>query len=285
VAVDLQRRDLEIMSVLWRFHFLTTSQVAAIWWSGRDVSRARARLTHLVEARLLARFRPPVRHGTHQWIYRLPTSGLDELRRHGVDLTAAAGSSEGRVQMSHVGRFLRINAWLIAYAGMIGHRLADWRGPREARPLASGGSVGGESAPARVAPDAAAVIAVGPGAPPIALLVELTRDERPVRLAERLRRHAAVIASRTSLASGEPVSGTILVAPTLVAVEQLVRIADRELTSDIAIEGGTSPRERMMFCAQSDASRGSGRAWMLPALPPEHRESPEFTALEVSLPG
>jgi hypothetical protein len=238
-----------------------------------------------VEARLLARFRPPVRHGTHEWIYRLPATGVDELRRHGVDLTAAAGGSEGRVQMSHVGRFLRINEWLIAYAEMIGHRLADWRGPREAQPLHPGGSAGDEPAPARVSPDAAAVIALGAGAPPIALLVELTRDERPVRVAERLRRHAAVIALQTSLASGEPVRGTVLVAPTLVAVEQLVRTADRELKSNVAIEGGMSPRERMMFCAQSDARCGSRRAWMLPALPPEHRESPQFTALEVSLPG
>jgi hypothetical protein len=54
-------------------------------WSGRDVSRARARLRHRVEAKLLARFRPPVRHGTHEWIYRLPATGLDELRRHGVE--------------------------------------------------------------------------------------------------------------------------------------------------------------------------------------------------------
>jgi hypothetical protein len=283
VPVEVQSRDREIMGALWRFDFLTTSQVASMWWEDRDVSRARDRLAQLATAGLLARNRPLARLGTREWIYRLAPAGFRELQRDGLAVTEDPRWSERRVQMRRVDHVLRVNDWLIAYAGLVDHRMADWRGPREARSVAAGTPASDEPAPTLVSPDAAAVLRIGNGAA-ITLLVELTRPERPIRLAERLRHHASLVGLSPRLA-GEPVRGTIFVAPTLAAVEQLVRMADRELAIPDEIAAVPTARERIVFCARSDVRRGSRRAWLLPAQPPERRASPDLTALEVSLPG
>src|SRR3954471_17472156 len=73
---QLQARDMEIMRALWRYTYLTTSQIGDTWWSERHPSRVQIRLTELAGAGLLARFRPLVKRGTHQWIYQLARKGF-----------------------------------------------------------------------------------------------------------------------------------------------------------------------------------------------------------------
>jgi len=143
------------MLALWRFDFLTTSQIGAAWWAGRDASRPRDRLARLAEVGLLRRCRPLVRRGTNEWIYSLARSGFDRLRDEAVGVTQDARFSERRLQTHRTEHVLRVNDWLLAYAALTGHRLTDWRGSREAQPVCADAPCVEGMTPALVSPDAA----------------------------------------------------------------------------------------------------------------------------------
>jgi Replication-relaxation len=256
---QLQARDMEIMRALWRYTYLTTSQIGDTWWSDRHPSRVQIRLTELAGAELLARFRPLVKRGTHQWIYQLARVGFRAAQRaygpEGTYIAEDARWSERRAaDMTSVEQILRVNGWMLAYRFILGERLLDWRGPRDERHT-------------DVTPDALAVIDVGSAAAPLELLVEVAREERPVRLAERLRRYDAL------LSGGRPAA--VFVARGYREVERLLRAADA------VVAGG---RARLLVCAEPDLHRGDPRAWMLPQQAPEQRRSASFTAIEVTLP-
>lgn len=156
---QLQARDMEILRALWRYTYLTTSQVAETWWPGRHPSRSQIRLAELAGAGLLARFRPLVKRGTHQWIYQLARKGFRAGQTtYGTDGTYvdedARWSERRAADMSSVEQVLRVNGWMLAYRLLLGERLLDWRGARDARATAPAGT--GQAAD--VSPDAAALI-------------------------------------------------------------------------------------------------------------------------------
>jgi Replication-relaxation len=274
---QLQARDMEIMRALWRYTFLTTSQIGETWWAERHPSRAQIRLAELAGTGLLARFRPLVKRGTHQWIYQLARKGFRAAQSaYGPDGTyideAARWSDRRAADMASVEQVLRVNGWMLAYRLVLGERLLDWRGTRDARVAAT--------TTADVSPDAAALLDLGPQGAPLELLVELARDERPVRLAERLRRYDALLGDgwrqvpRFAQAGSPPAA--VFVARGYRDVERLLRAAD-----DAA---GASARSRLIFCAEADMHRRALRAWMLPAETPDRRGSDGFTATEIALP-
>jgi hypothetical protein len=282
---QLQARDMEIMRALWRYTYLTTSQIGDTWWPERHPSRPQIRLTELAGAALLARFRPLVKRGTHQWIYQLARDGFRAAQRsygpEGTYVPEDARWSERRAaDTASVEHVLRVNGWMLAYRLYLGERLLEWRGAREAP--------AGQSGDAGVMPDASALIDVGADAAPLELLVELGRDERPVRLSERLRRYDTLLSGgwrsvpRFQHAGGPPAVGFI--ARGYRDAERLLRAADATISVSSAATGAPA-RSRVIVCAEPDLHRGDLRAWMLPAQTPEQRGSTDFTAVQVTLPG
>jgi hypothetical protein len=274
---QLQARDLELMRALWRHDFLTTTQIGFEWWPGRHPSRAQIRLAELTSAGLLARFRPLVRRGRHQWIYQLARDGFRAAQhREGPDGAyvdpAARWSDQWAVDMRRVQHQLRVNGWMLAYRHVLGTSAVDWLGRREARMYPETEAPG-------VAPDAALLVELDPRAAPLELLVELARDERPVRLAERLRHYDALLSdgwrSVPRERRPERPPAAVFIGAGYRDVERLLRAAATELTSAEA-------RERVLFCAEPDVHTANRRAWLLPA---ERSEADEFTAREVRLPG
>jgi protein involved in plasmid replication-relaxation len=272
---QLQARDLEIMSALWRYDLLTTNQIGFVWWEGRHPSRAQIRLAELSNAGLLARFRPLIRRGRHQWIYQLARDGFRAAQqRVGVDGAyvdpAARWSDQWAVDMRRVQHQLRVNGWILAYRHMLGSAAVDWLGRREARMQPEEEAEG-------VAPDAAILIELEPRSAPLELLVELARDERPMRLAQRLQRYGELLAggwrSLPRHRRPEQQPAAVFVGAGYREVEQLIRAADAALRAS-----GPGVRDRLLFCAEPDLHAGSARAWMLPP-------AGEPTAREVRLPG
>ena len=121
-------------------------------------------------------------------------------------------------------------------------------------------------------PDAGALLDLGPQGAPLELLIELARDERPVRLAERLRRYDALLergwreVPRFAHAGSPP--AVVFVARGYRDVERLLRAADGA--------AGASARSRLIFCAEPDMHRRALRAWMLPPETPDRRGSDEL---------
>jgi Replication-relaxation len=278
---QLQARDLEIMRALWRHDFLTTTQIGFEWWAGRHPSRAQIRLAELSGAGVLARFRPLVKRGRHQWIYQLARDGFRAAQhREGPDGPYvdpdARWSDQWAVDMRRVQHHLRANGWTLAYRHVLGTAAVDWLGRREARlyPVTETGEAPG------VAPDAAVLVELDPRAAPLELLVELAREERPIRLAERLRHYDAVLhegwRSVPSPSRPERPPAAVVVGAGYRDVERLLRAADAELIHPDA-------RERMLFCAEPDIHAGSLRAWLLPSEPPTGAR--QLVAREVRLPG
>lgn len=269
---------MEIMRALWRYAFLTTSQIGETWWSERHPSRAQIRLAELASAGLLLRFRPIVKRGTHQWIYQLARDGFRAAQRaygpDGTYISESARWTERRAaDISVVEQILRVNGWMLGYRLVLGERMLDWRGTREARTAAE--------AEEPVTPDAAARLDLSEDLPPLELLVELAREERPVRFAERLLRYDALLnrwwrSVPRFQHSGAP-PAVVLIARGYREVDRLLRRADRVAT------GVT--RGRLVFCAETDVHRGDLRAWTLPRGTPNQRESSDLTALAVNLPG
>jgi len=281
---QLQARDMEIMRALWRYTFLTTSQIGETWWPERHPSRPQIRLAELAGARLLARFRPLLKRGTHQWIYQLARDGFRAAQSsygpEGLYIDEHARWAERRAaDIQSVDRILRVNGWMLAYRLLLGDRLLEWRGAREARISLPDALTDAGDEP-RVTPDAAALIDLGVESPPLELLVELARDERPVRLAQRLRRYDGLLRDGWRLVprfrnAGNP-PAVVLIAEGYRHVDQLLRAADRTLAQP--------GRGRVIVCAEPDLHRGDPRAWMLPLTMPEQRDSTAFTATEVALP-
>jgi hypothetical protein len=81
--------------------------------------------------------------------------------------------------MSSVEHVLRVNGWMLAYRLVLGERMLDWRGPREARVVQRDDTTGASSDEPGVSPDAEALIDLGAESPPLGFLVELARDASP----------------------------------------------------------------------------------------------------------
>jgi Replication-relaxation len=276
---QLQARDMEVMRALWRYTFLSTSQIGDTWWPERHPSRPQIRLSELAGAGLLLRFRPLVKRGTHQWIYQLARGGFRAAQKsygpEGTYIDESARFAERRAaDMASVEHALRVNGWMLAYRLFLGDRMLDWRGSREARVLSPD-----DAREDGVAPDAAALIDLGPTAPPLELLIELRRDERPVRLAERLRRYDELLSEgwrsipRFQRSTEPPAA--MFIAQGYHHVDQLLQAADGLVSA---------ARARVIFCAEPDIHRGDLRAWMLPEQTAEQRGSAAFTATEIALP-
>jgi hypothetical protein len=312
VDAALQPRDLEILVALARYRFLTTGQIAELWWEGRGLRAVRRRMTRLFDAGFVERFRPQTLRGSYQWTYCLARDGFRAAEQTG-ELSPGlkfAPRREAIFDYRYVIHDLRANEWVMRYRELLGERLLDWAGPDESRyepPKKSrdeeyftrsaailretgwyeSGIDDEDFRP--VQPDALLDVRTADG--DFHVFVEYDRTRRVDKNYDKFRRYDALqsVWWRT----------TDLVWPFVVFVCQdaehrsrFLRGADRELTG--CLSAGTGPdrqqryfaRDRTLFVLEGDIRDGNPEAMRLPALPPRHeqRESPA-SVRRIALPG
>ena len=301
-ACALQARDLEILVALARYRFLTTGQIAELWWPGRGLRAVRRRMTRLFEAGFVERFRPQTLRGAYQWTYCLARNGFRAAQQTG-DLPAAlkyAPRREAIFDYRYVIHDLQTNEWVLRYRERLGDRLLDWAGPDESRFLPPRRSrdeshmdlasiilrdSGWDAYDVDdewcrpVQPDA--VLSIASGAGDVDVLVEYDRTRRADKNFQKFLRYDTLLNVwwRT----------TELQHPWLIFVCQdsdhlrrLVLAADRELVGHLS--GWTNDgrqqryfgRDRTLFVVDEGLRGDDVMAIRLPAFPPghEHRKPP-----------
>lgn len=117
VACALQPRDLEILVALARYRFLTTGQIAELWWKGRGLRAVRRRMTRLFDAGFVERFRPQPLRGSYQWTYCLARDGFRAAQQTGElsPVLKFAPRREAIFDYRYVIHDLRTNEWVLRY--------------------------------------------------------------------------------------------------------------------------------------------------------------------------
>lgn len=112
-----QPRDLEILIALTRYRFLTTGQLAELWWEGRGLRAVRRRMTRLFDAGLVERSRPQTLRGSYQWTYCLARDGFRAAQQTGelADGLKFAPRREAIFDYRYVLHDLRTNEWVLRY--------------------------------------------------------------------------------------------------------------------------------------------------------------------------
>jgi hypothetical protein len=310
--VALQARDLEILVALARYRFLTTGQIAELWWADRGLRVVRRRMTRLFDAGLVERFRPQTLRGSYQWTYCLARDGFRAAQQTGELASGLkfAPRREAIFDYRYVIHDLRTNEWVLRYRELLGDRLLDWAGPDESRyePPKKGRDEEYFSRSALilrdsgwfesgiddedfrpVQPDALLDVATSDG--DFHVFVEYDRTRRVDKNYDKFRRYNALLSVwwRT----------TGLVWPFLVFVCQdtehrrrFLHGADHELTG--CLSAGCGPdreerhfaRDRTLFVLESDIRDANPEAMQLPELPPRHeRRTNPASVRRTALPG
>src|SRR5215213_5639622 len=90
VPFAVQPRDVAVIRDVWRYRFLTATQLLELHWPGGCGQVGRRRLAKLFHAGHLERFRPITRSGgSFPWTYQLGPEGHRLLRKTGVLHTRA----------------------------------------------------------------------------------------------------------------------------------------------------------------------------------------------------
>lgn len=310
--VALQPRDLEIVVALARYRFLTTGQIAELWWEGRGLRAVRRRMTRLFEAGFVERFRPQTLRGSYQWTYCLARDGFraaeqtDELAP-GLKF---APRRESIFDYRYVIHDLRTNEWVLRYRELLGDRLLEWAGPDESRfeppkksrdeeymsrATAVLGDCGWHASDVPdehfrpVQPDAALDVAAADR--DVHLLVEYDRTRRVDKNFDKFLRYETLLVvwwRATDL--GCPY--VVFVCQDAEHRRRFMLAADTELTGHLFAhterghEERYTARDQTLFVLESDTRNGDPTAYLLPALPPRHeqRSNPAIPR-RVSLPG
>jgi len=311
-ACALQPRDLEILVALARYRFLTTGQIAELWWEGKGLRAVRRRMTRLFEAGFVERFRPQTLRGSYQWTYCLARDGFRAAQQTG-ELSESLKFAPRREQIfdyRYVIHDLRTNEWVLRYRELLGDRLLDWAGPDEARlePPRKNRDEEYMSRAAAVMGDCGwhvNDVADGYFRPvqPDALLdvVALDRDVRVFVEYDRTRRvdknydkflryEALLVVWWRATDLGCPY--VVFVCQDAEHRRRFMLAADNELTGHLFAHTQNGPeerysaRDRTLFVLESDIRNHVTTAIALPALPPRHeaRANPA-TVRHVSLPG
>jgi hypothetical protein len=287
--VALQARDLEILVALARYRFLTTGQIAELWWEGRGLRAVRRRLTGLFEAGFVERFRPQTLRGSYQWTYCLARDGFRAAEQTG-ELPPGlkfAPRREAIFDYRYVIHDLRVNEWVLRYRELIGDRLLDWAGPDESliRPPKgySVGSMGGgehdvigieDNAMRPIQPDARLDILGANGE--VSLFVEYDRTRRVDKNYDKFRRYEAFLAGwwQGVLPEGSRRPAVVSICQDDAHRERFVAAADWQLTAYQQRWADLNPapefvvRDRVLFAIEEDVHTGKPGALRLPHHPP-----------------
>jgi hypothetical protein len=309
----LQPRDAEILVALARYRFLTTGQIAEIWWDGKSLRAARRRMTQLFEAGLVERFRPQTLRGSYQWTYCLARDGFRAAQQTGQLSTALkyAARREQIFDYRYVLHDLRVNEWVLRYRELLGERLLDWAGPDESRfdpPRQRASDVYASRATQimrntgwndcdladaffrPIQPDALLDIWRAKG--DIQVFVEYDRTRRVDKNYDKFRRYEALITCWWRATNLEACPAVVFICQDEAHRIRFLEAADRELVAYLSrwTEGERKmwhvARERTLFVLETEIREGDTTALRLPYWPPRHeqRETPGQVR-RVQLPG
>lgn len=291
--VALQARDLEILVALTRYRFLTTGQIAELWWEGRGLRAVRRRMTRLFEAAFVERFRPQTLRGSYQWTYCLARDGFRAAEQTG-ELPPSlkfAPRREAIFDYRYVIHDLRVNEWVLRFRELLGDRLLDWAGPDESltRPPKgySAGSMGGsehdvigieDDAMRPIQPDARLDIEGDSGE--VSLFVEYDRTRRVDKNYDKFRRYEAFLAGwwQAVLPEGSRRPAVVFICQDAQHRDRFVDAADWQLTSYQQRWADLNPvpefvvRDRVLFAIEEDMHAGRADAVRLPHHPPRVRD-------------
>jgi Replication-relaxation len=276
---------------VWRYRFLTTSQIRELWWPGRSVQAARRRLVKLFRAGYLERFRPHSPRGSYEWTYFLSAAGHQLLRELGVVDAGARFKPREVFDHGRVVHDLQLNAWVLAYRRVLGPRLLKWQGeqhiapPRSARQsqlqLEDYWSVERLRDPSArpVIPDAALEIAEPGRAETLRFLLEFDRTNRSDKNYDKFRRYDAFLTwwwRHTPFLDHADPPWVLFVCQDEHQRDKFLAAADRDLTGHLwhpslrQSETHYIGRRRILFACEADAHTGVLEARRVPGYPPGH---------------
>lgn len=303
--VALRPRDLEILVALARYRFLTTGQIAELWWAGRGLRAVRRRMTRLFDAGFVDRFRPQTLRGSYQWTYCLARDGFRAAEQTGELAPGLnfAPRREAIFDYRYVIHDLRVNEWVLRYRELLGDRLLDWAGPDESliqppKGITSGGIGDGEydvigiedEAMRSIQPDARLDVVGVSGE--VSLFVEYDRTRRVDKNYDKFRRYEAFLAGwwHGALPEGARRPAVVFVCQEADHRKRFVDAADRQLTAYQQRWSALNPaheyvvRDRVLFAIEDDMHNGHAEAVRLPHDPPSVRDRDNQLRL-VRLPG
>jgi DNA-binding Lrp family transcriptional regulator len=306
VPCALQPRDVSVIHDIWRYKFLSASQIIELWWAGCSARAAQRRLRKLFEAGYIERFRPITRRGSFPWTYDLAQEGHRLLQQHGLVPVGQRFATRRIYDYGHVLHELQLNAWVLAYRRVLGSTLLRWEGetdiepPREARNgqmrLDSDWSAKGLRQPhARLLrPDAILEIERDDLNDGIhTFLIEFDRTRRVDKNYGKFRRYDAFLNwwwNHLPLSDIDNPPYVLFICQDGSQRELFMAAADHELTGHRwhpslgADDDEYVGRRRMLFTLERDLHAGALDAWRLPAFPPDHpNRVPEVR--RVRLPG
>ena len=309
VPCAVQPRDLAIVHAVWRYKFLTTSQVLELWWPDTAPWAGQRRLLKLFNAGYLDRFRPLARRGSYPWTYRIDREGLRLLQAAGVVGRREQYEHRAIYDYNYVLHDVQLNAWVIEWRRLLGERLIEWRGetgiePPQAlrvhRPLMLDGGWSAEALrdprPRLLRPDAVVETVRKDGAGSRTFLVEFDRTGRVDKNLEKFRRYDAFLIwwwRHTEYGDMGEAPYVIFVCQTGDQRDRFLAAADHELTghhwhpSRAPEEQIYVGRSRILFATEGEMHAGEVRAARVSGFPREKpsRESSSLSPRLVRLPG
>lgn len=285
----LQARDLEILVALARYRFLTTGQIAELWWPGGGLRAVRRRMTLLFDAGFVERFRPQTLRGAYQWTYCLARPGFRAAQQSN-DLPRALKFAPRREQIfdyRYVIHDLKVNEWVLRLRELLGDRLLDWAGPDESlmRPPKGASRVGAEDGLADVfgirddairpvQPDAVLEVVDGDGE--ISLLLEYDRTRRVDKNYDKFCRYEALLAGwwHRVMPAGARRPAVLFICQDREHLQRFIAAADHQLTAHqrswAALNAAAEypARDRMLFAVEDEIRAGRAEALRPPHHPP-----------------
>ena len=307
VHCAIQPRDLAVVIDVWRYKFLTSTQILELHWNGCVPRVANKRLTKLFQAGLIDRFRPVARTGgSFPWTYQLGTEGHRLLRETG-ELDARARFQPHKIyDYRYVLHEVHLNAWVLAWRRILGGRLIAWQGEREIEPpvevrkqqprLADGRSVSGlrDDRGRLVRPDAIVETERRSAEGTRAFLIEYDRTRRVDKNFEKFLRYDALLCSwwrYTGLADTGIPPFVVFVCQDEHQRDAFLHTADLQLTGHVwhASDGAHGHeyvgRQHLLFAVEVDIHRGDAGVWRVPSFPSDHpQRQAEKRPIAVELP-
>ena len=292
VQCAIQPRDLAVVIDVWRYKFLTSTQILELHWDGCVPRVANKRLTKLFDAGFVDRFRPVARSGgSFPWTYQLGPEGHRLLREIGKLDARARFQSHKIYDYRYVLHEVHRNAWVLAWRRLLGDRMIGWQGECEIEPpaevrkeqprLADGCSVAGlrDGRGRLVRPDAIVRAGRRSDGGTRAFLIEYDRTRRVDKNFEKFLRYDSLLCSwwrYTELADHGIEPFVVFVCQNEDQRDKFLHVADHQLTGHVghASDGASGheypAREHMLFTVEVDMHRGDAGAQRLSPVPSGH---------------
>ncbi len=290
VECAIQPRDCEIFQALARYRFLTSGQIAEMWWPESGMRAVRRRLARLFDAGFVERFRPQTLRGSYQWTYCLARSGFRAAEQAGglpPDLKFAP-RREQIFDYRYVIHDLLVNEWVHRYRDVLGEGLLSWGGPDERRWDPSKWEISqvmrdtgwhehdvAQRSMRPVQPDALLDIARPDG--DVLVFVEYDRTRRVDKNFDKFRRYQALLTCWWRMVT-KRVPIVVFVCRDESHRTRFLKAADLHLRAYESrwVEGERifryHARDRICFALESDIRSGSRDVLRVPAVPTGHED-------------